>query len=122
MKKRLLIVVGAIIMLLLGVVIWKCAHTDAKNPGSIHELDHVLTFAEQKGADYAADQLNYLIVYSYTKHDLHEKWGTPSETIADANEDVWQLSEEYQLVMNYDTEDQVRKIEIQCNINSQSAE
>ena len=77
---------------------------------SIHELHHVLTFAEQKGSDYAADVLLYLETYSYTNDDLHQKWGVPNENIADTNEDIWLLSDEYQIVIKYDEDDIVEKI------------
>lgn len=83
------------------------------NLDSIHELEHILTFAEQKGPDYAADQLLYLDTYSYIKDDLHQKWGVPDESGADSHEDIWVLSDEYQLVIKYDADEEVEKITVQ---------
>lgn len=86
---------------------WQNRGTGEKNPASIHELWHVLAFAENKGEDYAADMLDYLILRNYTKTDLRNKWGTPTEMV-----DIWKLSEEYDLVIEYDINDEVKRVEV----------
>ena len=110
MKKWVLLVVCGLAIVTLGIIFWQNRGTGEKNPASIHELWHVLAFAEDKGEDYAADVLDYLIVRSYTKTDLHKKWGPPTEMVADNNEDIWKLSEEYDLVIEYDINDEVKRI------------
>ncbi len=112
MKKRVFLIACLLVLVALGIVFWQNRGTDEKNPASIHELWHVLAYAEDKGEDYAADMLDYLIVRSYTKTDLHKKWGPPTKIVADSNEDIWQLSEEYSLVIEYDIDDEVKRIEI----------
>ncbi len=112
MKKRVLLVMCVLIIVALGIVFWQSRGTGEKNPASIHELWHILVYAEDKGEDYAADMLDYLIVGSYTKTDLHKKWGMPTESVVDSNEDIWQLSLEYRLVIEYDINDEVRRIEV----------
>ena len=113
MKKRWFIVICVVAVCLFSVIAWKSANTETKNSDNIHELDHVLTFAEQKGTSYAADQLDYLIVYSYTKADIQEKWGMPDNIATSKDKNIWQLSDEYQLIISYDTGEQVTKIEVQ---------
>lgn len=69
-----------------------------------------MTFAEQKGANYATDELLYLVTYSYKKDSLHEEWGEPCESVETANEDIWKLSDSFQLVIGYDRNEQVEKV------------
>lgn len=101
-----------LVIVALGIIFLQNRGTGEKNPASIHELWHVLAFAEDKGEDYAADILDYLILRSYTKTDLHKKWGSPTEIIEDSDEDIWQLSDRYCLVIEYDTNEEVKKIEV----------
>lgn len=112
MKKQLPVIIGLIVVLALGVVIWKQTRTNTRdlNLNRIHGLEHVLTYAEQKGANYAADRLDYLITYSYTKDDLRKKWGLPNESAEDA--DIWELSDEFQLRIAYGADEQVWKVEV----------
>lgn len=109
--------IGKIVLLLLvmSVVIlfWKHTQSDAQNLASIHELQHILTFVEQKGEDYAVDEWDYLVVYRYCKDDLHKKWGSPNESVEELKEDIWELAEGYRLVVNYDADGHVKKIEVQ---------
>ena len=113
MKKQRLIIASLIILLVWGVVFLIHTQENIKKMASIHELHQVLTYTEQKGADYAVDRLDYLIVYSYTKDDLLQKWGMPNESTADTEADVWLLSNKNQLAVYYDTDGEVRKIEVQ---------
>ena len=104
-------------LLAFGIVVQYYNHANTeKLLASIHDLDHVLTFAEQKGPDYAADVLRYLDTYSYTKDDLRLKWGDPTESLSDSNEDIWLLSDEYQLVIKYDSDEDVERITVQCSL------
>lgn len=120
MKKRVLVAAGAIVILILGIVIWNHIQTNKETESkmaSIHELSDVLRYVEQKGTDYAADRLDYLITYSYTKDDLLKKWGTPNDSVADDEADVWKLSDENQLAVYYDTDGEVVKIEVHSSQN-----
>lgn len=112
MKKRVLLTACIIIIAALGIVFLQRGDTDEKNPSSIHELQDILVYAEDKGKEYAADRIDYLIVYNYAKEDLHRKWGAPTEIVTDSNEDIWQLSERYRLVIGYNTDGKVEKIEV----------
>lgn len=114
MKKRSFIAACAAALSLFGLAAWEYAHTDTKDPDSIHELEHISIYAEEKGASYAADRLDYLMTYSYTKADPREKWGAPNEGAADRDEDIWRLSDGYRLIIDYDTTGRVIKIEVQA--------
>jgi len=106
---RRLIVAGLIVVLILAFVIWKNSNP---NNRQIHTLDSVLVYIERKGTDYAEDRLDYLIVNSYRKDELHKVWGTPNEKILNADADMWVLSENRQLVVYYDDNEEVAKIDI----------
>ena len=113
MKKRLLIILGVIIVLVLGVVIWNHTHTDRNNLGNIHSLESVSVYLQQKGADYTVDRLDYLTVYGYTRDDLVEVWGTPNERIPEINADAWILSDENKLIVCYNADGEIAEIEVQ---------
>lgn len=104
MKKRLLTAAGVAIVLLFCIACWKEAQPDPKHPATIHDLASVLIFAEQKGDDYAADVLDYLITNCRTKEDLHERWGTPYARSSDGLKDIWHLSDKHELTITYDTD------------------
>ena len=110
MKKRLLLVAGIILIIVLGGIIWKDTQEKNRETNLLHDLQHILTFAEQKGADYATDELLYLVTYSYKKDSLHKEWEEPSESVETANEDIWKLSDSFQLVIGYDRNEQVEKV------------
>lgn len=127
MNKKRFALAGVATLLVLGIVL--CIVTQynrhvntTKMLATIHELDDVLCFAEHKGSDYAADELLYLDTYSYTKDDLRLKWGEPNESIADTNEDIWLLSDEYQLVIGYGDREDVWSIRVLSNLQNTDAE
>lgn len=104
MKKRRLIAAGVILVSVLGAAIWAQTQTNRKNPDDVHELHHILTFVEEKGGDYVADVLDYLVAYDWTKSDLHEKWGTPYARSSDGLKDIWHLSDQHELTITYNTD------------------
>ena len=127
MNKKRLVLVGVAALLILGIAL--CIVTrynrqvnTTKMLASIHELDDVLTFAEHKGCDYAADELLYLHTRSYTKDDLHLKWGEPNKCNTDPNEDIWLLSDEYQLVIGYGDREDVWNISVLSNLQNTDTE
>lgn len=123
MNKKRLVLVGVAAILALGIALciaaqYKRQENTTKMLASIHELDDVLNFAEHKGTDYAADELLYLHTRSYTKDDLHLKWGEPNKSNADSNEDIWLLSDEYQLVIGYGNREAVWSIRVLSNLQN----
>jgi len=103
------IILGLMAASILIFVIWKSCNPSDRQ---IHTLDAVLVYAEQKGPDYAADRLDYLIVNSYRKDELHKSWGAPTEKILNADADLWILSADRQLAVYYDNNGEVTKIDI----------
>ena len=88
MNKKRLVLAGIAAIIALGITLciavqYKHQENTTKMLASIHELADVLNFAEHKGADYAADELLYLHTRSYTKDDLHLKWGEPNKCNTD---------------------------------------
>lgn len=127
MNKKRMVLAGVAAILALGIVLciatqYKRQANTTKMLASIHELDDVLCFAEHKGADYAADVLLYLHTRSYTKDNLRLKWGEPNESIVESNEDIWQLSDEYQLVIGYGDREDVWSIRVLSNLQNTDAE
>jgi len=127
MNKKRLALAGIAAIIALGIALciaaqYKRQANTTKMLASIHELDDVLCFAEHKGPDYAADELIYLHTRSYTKDDLHLKWGEPNKSNADSNEDIWLLSDEYQLVIGYGDREDVWSIRVLSNLQNTDTE
>ena len=64
----------------------------------------------------------YLHTRSYTKDDLHLKWGEPNKSNADPNEDIWLLSDKYQLLIGYGDREDVRSIRVLSNLQNTDTE
>lgn len=111
MKKWMIIIaVVLLVVILFGVV--DHMEKDRQRMAEIHEMSHVLTYAEQKGTDYAADRMEHLVLYRYTRDELREKWGKPMENTEDSV-DVWQLSGEYRLIVQYRANDEAERITVE---------
>ena len=76
------------------------------------ELQHILTFAENKGADWATDELMISEVDGFRKKSLYKKWGNPTESAETAEEDIWVLSDQFQLVVNYDKHERIESVKV----------
>lgn len=116
-KKFSKIVIRSVILALIIVAVFVTVVVLVKvnsSDNEIHSLNSVSVYVEQKGDDYAEDRLVYLITNSFKKDDLHKAWGAPADKIlnADTDSDVWLLSEKHQLVIYYDKNEEVTKIEI----------
>ena len=114
MKRRLWIAAGIllIIALAVGIGFWKEAQTIKWQTAHMHELSHILIFAEDKGADRATDALVLDGVERFSRKSLYKKWGNPDESAEDAKEDIWILSDRFRLVVTYDDQDRVEHVRV----------
>ena len=76
-----------------GIDAWNEAQAIKRETDRMPELWHILTFAENKGADWATEELLISNVDSFQKDSLYKKWGEPTERLESAKEDVWALSD-----------------------------
>ena len=117
MKRRCWIIAGAVLVIALAcgitlrrgaqVIKWQTDHTP--------ELKTVLTLAENRGADWATDELLINNVDSFRKKSLYNKWGKPAERCASEKEDIWILSDQFRLIVAYDGADRIERIVVLPN-------
>nr|WP_302657727.1 hypothetical protein [uncultured Dysosmobacter sp.] len=114
MKKRLWIVVGIILViaLALGIGFWKEAQATNQNTEHILELQRILTLAENRGADWATDELMINEIETFSKKSLYKKWGNPTESVETTKEDIWILSDQFQLIVDYDNHERVESVKV----------
>lgn len=105
MKRRLCIVIGVVLVLvsLGGIAWWQDVQAENRQLAKMPELRNILIRAENRGAEWATDELMINGVDKNSEREiLCRKWGEPagSEAVADGitedgiNADVWVLSEE----------------------------
>ena len=114
MKKRLLIVVGIImaVVLAFGIGFWKEAQVTNQKAEHILDLSRILTLAENRGADWATDELMINEIETSSKKSLYKKWGKPTESVENAKEDIWILSEQFRLIVDYDEHERVESVKV----------
>ena len=113
--RRLLCIPAAILLaiaLTCGIGLWLEAREIEWQTNHLHELPHILTFAENKGADWATDELMADGVERFSKKSLYKKWGEPTESAEIPNEDVWSLSDQFQLIVQYNEHDQIERVTV----------
>ena len=114
MKRAVWIASGIILTMVLffGIKIWKENQAIKRETERIPELWHILTFAESRGADWATDELMINNIDSFRKKSLYRKWGEPSESAETANEDIWILSDQFQLIVDYNAYGRAEKMKV----------
>ena len=114
MKKRLLIVAGVILVVALafGMGFWKEAQATNQKMEHMLDLSRRLTLAENRGADWATDELMINEIETFSKKNLYKKWGNPTESAETAKEDIWILSEQFRLIVDYDEHERVESVKV----------
>ncbi len=114
MKNRVWIVAVIILVMALacGIGFWKEVQTVNHEEERLMELWNISTLAENKGADWATDELMINNIESFRKKSLYKKWGKPTETNETANEDIWILSDDFQLIVDYKDNERVEKVRV----------
>ena len=114
MKKRLLIVAGVILVVALafGMGFWKEAQATNQKMEHMLDLSRILTLAENRGADWATDELMINEIETFSKKNLYKKWGNPTESAETAKEDIWILSEQFRLIVDYDEHERVESVKV----------
>ena len=114
MKKRLWIVAGIILAVALafGIGFWKEAQTANEKAKHILDLSRILTLAENRGADWATDELKINEIETFSKKSLYKKWGNPTESVETAKEDIWILSEQFRLIVDYDEHERIKSVKV----------
>ena len=112
MKKRLLIVAGVILVVALafGMGFWKEAQATNQKMEHILDLSRILTLAENRGSDWATDELMINEIETFSKKNLYKKWGNPTESAEGAKEDIWILSEQFRLIVDYNAHERVESV------------
>ena len=130
-KKLLWIAAGIILAIALacGINLWQNAQVIRWQTDHMPELQHILTFAENKGADWATEELMISGVDGFRKKSLYKKWGNPTIIVSDSSveekkglykkwgnptesEDIWVLSDQFQLVVDYDKHERIESVKV----------
>lgn len=114
MKRRLQIVAGIIlaIALLCGIEFWNEAQAIKREAEHLLDLQRILTLAENRGADWAADELMINNIETFRKKSLYKKWGKPTESMETANEDIWVLSDQFRLIVDYYKDERIESVKV----------
>ena len=117
MKRRLWIVAGVILAAALacGIAFWQEERAIDQEAERILALRHILTLAENRGADWATEELMIDNMETFRKKSLYRKWGEPTEHIQSAKEDIWILSDQFQLVVDYDDRERIACVKVVLN-------
>lgn len=114
MKKRLWIAAGVILAAALacGVYVWQETQAINREMAQLLDLPRILILAENRGADWATDELMIAHVDARRKESLYQKWGEPDIHKEAAKEDRWILSDEFQLVVAYDERERIEHVKV----------
>ena len=113
--KRLCRIAAGIVLVIAvacGIDAWNEAQPVIRETDRMPELWHILTFAEDKGAEWATDELLINNVDSFKKASLYKKWGEPTDHAASAKEDIWVLSDQFRLIVDYDDTERIERIKV----------
>ena len=97
MKKVTKWIIAIAVILLFGVLIWRCAYENAKNPDNIPSL----TLIKARGEAYADEKL-----VGYDRKQIIEVWGRPDGMLSGLWGDIWDFDndrEEY-IIVYYDAD------------------
>ena len=114
MKRSLQIVAGMILVIALafGIEFWKEAQAINREAEHLLDLQRILALAENRGADWATDELLINQVDSLRKKSLYKKWGEPSGRTESANQDIWVLSHQFRLIVDYDKDERIESVKV----------
>lgn len=117
MKRRCWIIAGAVLAIALacGITLWRDAQVIKWQTDHMPELKTVLTLAENRGTDWATDELLINNVDSFGKKSLYSKWGEATERSASEKEDIWILSDQFRLIVDYDDAERIERIVVLPN-------
>ena len=101
-----------VIALVCGMEVWQEARAVDREAERLPELRNILTLAENKGADWATDELTIAHVDTFRKKSLYQKWGEPTGSSEAANEDVWLLSDQFQLTVYYNDRERAERVKV----------
>ena len=51
-------------------------------------------------------------IETFSKRNLYKKWGNSTESAEGAKEDMWILSEQFRLIVDYDEHERVESVKV----------
>ena len=114
MKRLCWLIAGIVLAIVLacGIEARNNAQTIKRETEHMPELWHILTLAENRGADWATDELLINNAESLRKQRLYKKWGETTERVSSGKEDIWVLSDQFRLVVDYDNAERIESIKV----------
>ena len=107
MKKKVLFVLAIIMIAVLCVSVWFYGYYNRKSNDNIPSKELMISYYQNKGADYAAEQLQ-----GYKNTQLMEVWGEPDGFLSGMWGDIWETNNTYYIIVYYDSDGVVEYVKV----------
>ena len=107
MKKKALFVLAIIMIAVLCTSAWFYGYYNRKSNDNIPSKELIVSYYQNKGADYAAEQLQ-----GYKNTQLMEVWGEPDSCLSGMWGDIWETNNTYYLIVYYDSNGVVEYVKV----------
>ena len=99
--------VGIYILWILCVSAWFYGYYNQKSNDNIPSKELIVSYYQNKGADYAAEQLQ-----GYKNTQLMEVWGEPDSFLSGMWGDIWETNNSYHIIVYYDSNGVVEYVKV----------
>ena len=105
MKKKVLFIFVIILVAALCASAWLYGYYNRKSNDNIPSKELIVSYYQNKGADYAAEQLR-----GYKNTQLMEVWGESDSCLSGMWGDIWETNNTYYIIVYYDSNGVVEHI------------
>ena len=107
MKKKILVTVTVLAIIILGITAWFYGYHNRKNTDNIPSKEIMVTYLQEKGEQYATEQL-----IGYSQDSLHYIWGEPDIMPSGLWGDGWNIDDNTAILVFYDTDNKVEHVQL----------
>ena len=107
MKKKVLFVLAIILVAALCASAWYYGYYNRKSNDNIPSKELMVSYYQNKGADYAAEQLQ-----GYKNTQLMEVWGEPDSFLSGMWGDIWETNNTYYIIVYYDSNGVIKNVKV----------
>ena len=107
MKKKVLFVFVIILVAALCASAWLYGYYNRKSNDNIPSKELMVSYYQNKGADYAAEQLQ-----GYKNAQLMEVWGEPDSCLSGMWGDIWETNNTYHIIVYYDSNGVIKNVKV----------
>lgn len=106
MKKKIIIAITVFLVIVLGIVIWLHSYYNHKNTDNIPSKELMLTYLQEKGEQYATEQL-----IGCSRDSLRYIWDEPDIMLSGLWGEGWNV-DNMEIVVFYDTDNKVESVKL----------